>query len=382
MKAISSELTVNVPRIKKSNLPFWKYTTGEYRPAAPKQWDICYKYEYPYNVLCNFTPSHFLFDGVEIDSMEGFLQALKVKDQQVQRKICTLPGFLAKKLGNFLKRSGEFDREHLYWMGKSYDRYSPEYQELLKRAYDAKFAQDKYFRSVLNLSKGHELTHDIGKSDPRDTILTEKEFIERLEFLRQRPHKASIVEYLKDKIRENRLFPNNPVAISKALTDVQTSSINGHFICGESLFIKHNLKYVNKKYGIKNIIDINIDANTAEKHKKLCEEKGIGYINITTEKEINIESIQKLIETYNSGEFSYINCTERQQANIPLSLNYLFNPKADISDAILFGAPRRTFLNSLKKIVKQIYKQPNETQNEIADINEVFDKIKLLSELN
>ena len=24
-----------------------------------KNWDICYKFNFPYNVLCNFTPTHF-----------------------------------------------------------------------------------------------------------------------------------------------------------------------------------------------------------------------------------------------------------------------------------------------------------------------------------
>ena len=35
---------------------------------------------YPANVLSNFYPNAFVFDGVECSSMEGLLQSLKTKN--------------------------------------------------------------------------------------------------------------------------------------------------------------------------------------------------------------------------------------------------------------------------------------------------------------
>lgn len=50
--------------------------------------DICSKGDYPACEFSNFTEHHFVLDEVEIKSMEGFLQSLKYKSPQLQKKVC------------------------------------------------------------------------------------------------------------------------------------------------------------------------------------------------------------------------------------------------------------------------------------------------------
>lgn len=42
---------------------------------------------YPSSALSNFAPHPFILDGVEIASMEGFLQSLKFKNEEMQKYI-------------------------------------------------------------------------------------------------------------------------------------------------------------------------------------------------------------------------------------------------------------------------------------------------------
>jgi predicted NAD-dependent protein-ADP-ribosyltransferase YbiA (DUF1768 family) len=138
--------------------------------------------EFPANVLSNLYPSAFTFDGVRLSSMEGFLQSLKTANRKRQQKIHALSGIEAKNAGVSLKR--RFDGRRLHWKEQTIDRFSPEYQQLLKQAYQAKFEQDALFRWALAATEGKTLTHSIGKSAPQDTILTENEFISLLNGLR------------------------------------------------------------------------------------------------------------------------------------------------------------------------------------------------------
>ena len=55
--------------------------------------------DYPANSLSNFAPHPFVIDGVECNSMEGFLQSLKFKSVDMQNHVCTLVGREAKFKG-------------------------------------------------------------------------------------------------------------------------------------------------------------------------------------------------------------------------------------------------------------------------------------------
>ena len=81
--------------------------------------------------------------------MEGFLQSLKTSDRELQARICSLDGLRAKGMGKKLNKIRNYDFKHLFWNGKRYNRESKEYQDLLNRAYKARYDADDDFRFAL-----------------------------------------------------------------------------------------------------------------------------------------------------------------------------------------------------------------------------------------
>ena len=149
--------------------------------------DIYSKGKYPANVLSNFYANNFVFDGVGCASMEGFLQSLKYRNKKRQIKICELSGKRAKRAGKrkiIWKITG-----NLYWQGKRYKRESPEFDNLRLSAYEALFSNQK-FRDALLSTNENVLIHTLGSHDKRKTILTEEEFIEYLNILRNNGQKG------------------------------------------------------------------------------------------------------------------------------------------------------------------------------------------------
>lgn len=144
--------------------------------------DVDSRSEYPLNLLSNFAEHHFVIDGIQCNSMEGFLSSLKFKDVNVQNEVCLLVGYKAKQRGLPEKW---FETQILYWQGVEYKRDSQEYQDLLDRAY-FELSKVKKFREVL-LSTGDEnITHNVGKTKIEETILTRREFCSRLKDIRDR----------------------------------------------------------------------------------------------------------------------------------------------------------------------------------------------------
>jgi hypothetical protein len=88
---------------------------------------------YPQSALSNFAPHPFVIDGVQCNSMEGFLQSLKFESQDMQQFVCTLVGKTAKFRG---KKKKWYRTQTLYWRGKAIKRDSEEYQNLLNKAYN------------------------------------------------------------------------------------------------------------------------------------------------------------------------------------------------------------------------------------------------------
>lgn len=136
--------------------------------------DIDSKGEYPANILSNFSPNHFMFDGVECASMEGFLQSLKYRNTDRQRAVCAMVGKEAKRAGS-KKRLWKLTG-NLYWNGKRYKRNSRAFDELRFHAYESLLC-NQTFRDALKSVNGRALIHSIGKRRKRATILTEEEFI-------------------------------------------------------------------------------------------------------------------------------------------------------------------------------------------------------------
>lgn len=147
--------------------------------------DIHSKGEYPSCSLSNFAEYEFYIDNVKCSSMEGFLQSLKFISNKKQKQVCLLSGKDAKNSTRRTLAQIRWRTTHnLYWQGKRINRFSDEYQKLLDRAYEA-LSENPYFQKALSASMSYTLTHSIGKTDVRKTVLTEFEFISRLERLRK-----------------------------------------------------------------------------------------------------------------------------------------------------------------------------------------------------
>ena len=144
--------------------------------------DVGSKNGYPAGALSNFSPHPFIIDGVQCNSMEGFLQGLKFESKEMQEYVCSLVGYAAKKKG---RNKNWQEKQTLYWKGKPIKRDSDEYQDLLNRAYNAMYENTK-FKAALEASKGATLTHSMGKNKKSETVLTTQEFCSRLTYLRDK----------------------------------------------------------------------------------------------------------------------------------------------------------------------------------------------------
>ena len=126
---------------------------------------------YPSNVLSNLCSNGFRFDGMICGSMEGFLQSLKRKELDKQRQICSMKGGNARKMSVTSWQTDQI----VWWKGQAIDRQSEEYQQLIRRAYQAMFEQSERFRTALMQTRGMNLAHSSGEVNPYKTILTPAE---------------------------------------------------------------------------------------------------------------------------------------------------------------------------------------------------------------
>ena len=151
--------------------------------SLPRTLDIRSGAPDPAGRLSNFAANPFALDDVRCAGMEGFLQSLKFADAAEQERICALDGAAANAAG---QRREWRHSQTLYWRGRPLSRGGATYQELLDRAFAALAAASEPFRAALLATGDAALTHDIGKTDPRDTVLTRAEMLSRLEDLRRR----------------------------------------------------------------------------------------------------------------------------------------------------------------------------------------------------
>ena len=143
---------------------------------------------FPSATLSNFAPHPFVIDGVECNSMEGFLQSLKFSNPEMQKEVCKLVGKAAKFKD---KKKKWWRTQTLWWQGVEIARSSEEYQILLDRAFDA-LAQNSGFRAALLATGNSVLTHSIGKTKITETVLTRQEFCSRLTKIREELRKENV----------------------------------------------------------------------------------------------------------------------------------------------------------------------------------------------
>lgn len=142
---------------------------------------------YPSANLSNFSPHMFTVDGIECNSMEGFLQSLKFQDPEMQKHVCTLVGKKAKFKG---KKKKWWKTQTLYWKGEEIPRDSERYQKLLDKAFNA-LSQNTSFQKALLATQNATLTHNIGKKKTSETVLTRQEFTSRLTRIRSELRKRN-----------------------------------------------------------------------------------------------------------------------------------------------------------------------------------------------
>ena len=143
--------------------------------------DIGSRNKWPANVLSNFHDNPFYFDGIYCASIEGLLQAFKTKYANEQIRLCGLPGPEAQEAGR--EYNDWKDSQYLHWNGKSYERGSVEYWELLLRVFDIENMSSDKIAGLL-ATGNRKLVHSIGKNDKTQTILTEDEFCRLLTIAR------------------------------------------------------------------------------------------------------------------------------------------------------------------------------------------------------
>lgn len=89
------------------------------------------------------------------------------------------------RAAKFRGKKKNWKQHGLWWKGKKYDRLSFAYTDLIRSAYDALATNDGFYRALLATGNA-TLTHSIGRSNPKETILTEQEFVSNLYRIREK----------------------------------------------------------------------------------------------------------------------------------------------------------------------------------------------------
>ena len=111
--------------------------------------DIHSKGEYPSDALSNYVEYEFYVDGIKCASMEGFLQSLKFKNTEKQKKVCLLSASEAKNSSRRSFAQLRWEMTHtLYWQGKAINRYSDEYQKLIDKAYSELSKNEEFIKAL------------------------------------------------------------------------------------------------------------------------------------------------------------------------------------------------------------------------------------------
>ena len=133
--------------------------------------------------LSNLYPMSFRFRGKKVKSIEGVLQGIKYKDKKLQNLVLNYSGLDAYHTRG--ANSADFwgDEGVLYWQGKPMKRESEEYQLFLDELY-LSVAKNPLYKKCLMATGNKYLLHHIGNTNMCETVLTRREYEERLNSLR------------------------------------------------------------------------------------------------------------------------------------------------------------------------------------------------------
>jgi len=133
--------------------------------------------------LSNFSEDHFVLDGKDIASVEGFIQGTKFPIKDTRRYIAfNLAGMDAKNLS---KEATKFGSKIIWWNGEEIEYGSVEHHNLIERAMRAKFEQNPGAMEALLSTRGKEITHELGGIENPNTSLPKKVFCEILTRIRE-----------------------------------------------------------------------------------------------------------------------------------------------------------------------------------------------------
>lgn len=135
------------------------------------------------SALSNLFPYEFTFRGYQVKSVEGILQSLKHGNPEVQRVLYNYFGKDAyhARAASF---ANDWRNEHYLHCGNQLvDRFDIEYQNLLNEIY-VSLATNPLFASTLKYTNDRVLLHSKGVTDPKETILTPREYVDRLTIIR------------------------------------------------------------------------------------------------------------------------------------------------------------------------------------------------------
>lgn len=117
-------------------------------------------------ILSNLSAHGFVLDGVRCESVEGFIQGIKLAPGDPRREeTFALVGIPAWKMRVHAKG------EYVWWGGKTIPYNSPEHRALIRRAIEAKFAQNRDALEALKQTRGFTIIHHTSVPESPNTSL-------------------------------------------------------------------------------------------------------------------------------------------------------------------------------------------------------------------
>lgn len=130
--------------------------------------------------LSNFSADPFILDGVQLASVEGFIQGTKFPENDPRRKQAF------QSMGRDAKRFGrDAERKFVWWQGQTIPYGSPEHHSLIERAIRAKLEENPEALKALIATKDMTLIHDLGHPEFSNTSLPAKVFCDILTRIRE-----------------------------------------------------------------------------------------------------------------------------------------------------------------------------------------------------
>lgn len=135
-------------------------------------------------MMSNFPETPFTFRGREYASMEGFYHSLKFAEPELQNRVSSMSGPIAKSFGN------KGSATHGFFQGESFILGTPKHHELVKDAIRAKLDQHPEIAKEFVATYPRPIVHDTGRKPNPKTNLPDDVFTRILSELREELFKA------------------------------------------------------------------------------------------------------------------------------------------------------------------------------------------------